>query len=117
MNRRKDDVAENVGDLPVDCVAWGAFTGQAALTEYAETSVGNPADPGGITPGKALERSIAPNCPTWLEAEDDTDDSATDFNEVAPNPEPAGFYDPVHMREANLHRMLSAIARRAGDAL
>jgi hypothetical protein len=30
---------------------------------------------------------------------------------------PGGFYDPVHMREPNLHRMLSAIARRAGDAL
>lgn len=28
-----------------------------------------------------------------------------------------GFFDPVHMREPNLHRMLSAIAARAADAL
>jgi hypothetical protein len=28
-----------------------------------------------------------------------------------------GFYDPVHMREANLHRMLSAILGRASGAL
>jgi hypothetical protein len=85
----------NVGDIPVDCVAWGDFSGQAALTKYAETSVGNPASPGGITPGKAIERSIAANCPTWLESDDDTDDSAADFTEVVPNPEPAGYYDPA----------------------
>lgn len=85
----------NVGDIPVDCVAWGHFTGQAALTAYSGTSVGNPASPGGITPGKSIERSLAPNCPTQLEGEDDTDDSATDFSEVTPNPEPAGYYDPA----------------------
>ena len=27
------------------------------------------------------------------------------------------FYDPVHMRAANLHRMLSAVLRRAAGAL
>jgi hypothetical protein len=31
--------------------------------------------------------------------------------------DPNGFYDPVHMREPNLHRMLSAIAGRTADAL
>jgi hypothetical protein len=88
-------VCWNVGDTPVDCAAWGDFTGQAALQEYAGTGVGNPASPGGITPGKSLERLITPNCPTWLEAEDDTDDSATDFAEVNPNPIHEGDYDPA----------------------
>ena len=31
--------------------------------------------------------------------------------------DPRGFYDPVHMREPNLHRMLSAIFARAAGAL
>jgi hypothetical protein len=31
--------------------------------------------------------------------------------------DPHGFYDPVHLRPANIHRMLSAVLRRAGDAL
>jgi hypothetical protein len=80
-------VCWNVGDTPVDCAAWGAFHGQAALEAYAGSPVGNPAFPGGIPPGKALERTEAPNCPTWLEREDDTDDSATDFLEATPNPQ------------------------------
>lgn len=84
----------NVGDTPVDCAAWGDFTGQQALTEYAETSVGSPASPNGIVPGKAIERSMAPNCPTQLEAEDDTDNSVADFNEVTPHPKDEGMYDP-----------------------
>jgi hypothetical protein len=31
--------------------------------------------------------------------------------------DPAGFYDPVHMRTANLHRMLTAVLARASGAL
>ena len=64
----------------VDCVAWAGFSG--ALP------VGTPASPG-ILPddGRTLERTIAPNCPTLLEASDDTDDSATDFS-VLPTPTP-----------------------------
>jgi hypothetical protein len=30
---------------------------------------------------------------------------------------PGGFYDPVHMREGNLHRMLTAVLARAAGAL
>lgn len=70
---------------PPDCVAWGDFTGP--LPVHVPTLVaGNPASPGGVTAGKALRRTIAPACPTFLEAGDDSDDSATDFSEVTPNP-------------------------------
>ncbi len=88
-------VCWNVEDFPVDCAAWGDFTGQAAIEAYAGTGVGNPASPGGITPGKSLERLITPNCPTWLEGEDDTDDSATDFVEANPTPFRTGMFDPA----------------------
>jgi len=67
---------------PPDCVAWGNFTGDASLS----SSAGNPESPGGVTAGRALHRSIASGCPTYLESADDTDDSATDFSEQDPNP-------------------------------
>ena len=70
---------------PPDCVAWGNFSA-AHPAANPELLVGNPASPGGVTAGKALERSIAAICPTFLEAGDDTDDSATDFSEQTPNP-------------------------------
>ncbi len=96
-------VCWNVGDTPVDCAAWGAFTGQAALAEYAGTGVGNPAFPSGIPPGKAIERTEAPNCPTWLEGEDDTDDSATDFLEATPNPQSPESPNPSeHLCESGM---------------
>jgi hypothetical protein len=88
----------NVGDTPVDCVAWGAFSGQAALQAYAGTGVGNPAFPGGIPAGKAIERTESPNCPTWLEGEDDTDDSATDFLEATPSPQSTQIWDSSEYR-------------------
>lgn len=70
--------------IPVDCVSWGAFTGNASLP----SSAAPPASPGGVTAGKALRRSIALGCPTLLEAGDDTDSSATDFSEQTPDPRP-----------------------------
>jgi hypothetical protein len=75
-----------VGDTPVDCVSWGKFSGEAKLQAYSGSSAGVPADPGGIPAGMALKRTIAPNCRTWLEEEDDTDDSATDFHDAQPEP-------------------------------
>jgi hypothetical protein len=62
----------------IDCVSYGGFAG----TPLSPT--GTPAAP--ISAGTSLERSIAPNCPTLLEAGDDTDDSATDFALAAPSP-------------------------------
>ncbi len=63
-----------------DCVSWGAFTGSTP------SASGSPADPTGIPDGMALGRTIEPNCPTLLEAADDTNDSAADFFDAAPNP-------------------------------
>ncbi len=71
---------------PVDCVSWGAFTGNALLPDNA----GLPASSSGVTPGKAIQRSIAAGCSHLLEPGDDTDNSAADFSEVTPNPRPNG---------------------------
>ena len=76
----------NAGGLPADCVAWGNFSGGAALQTAAGTTVGSPAAPGGIVAGKAIRRTIEPGCPTLLEESDDSDDSAADFAEVTPAP-------------------------------
>jgi hypothetical protein len=76
----------NAGGIPADCVAWGNFSGGAALQAATGTTVGTPVSAAGITAGKAIQRTIAPGCPTFLEAGDDSNDSATDFSEVTPNP-------------------------------
>jgi hypothetical protein len=72
---------------PPDCVAWGSFEGP--LPAHLPTlKVGNPAAPTGVKAGKALRRSIAKGCATLLDppATEDSDDSATDFSEVEPEP-------------------------------
>ncbi len=76
----------NAGGLPADCVAWGNFSGGAALQLATGTAVGSPVSPGGIAAGKAIRRTIEPGCPTLLEESDDSDNSATDFSEVTPAP-------------------------------
>ena len=64
-----------------DCVAWGGFSGSTP------SSSGSPADPlGGIPNGMALRRTIAPGCPTLLELADDSNVSAGDFFDAAPQP-------------------------------
>lgn len=70
---------------PPDCVSWGAFTGPFPAHVPALTA-GSPASPAGVTAGKALRRSIALGCPTFLEAADDTDSSLADFSEQTPTP-------------------------------
>jgi hypothetical protein len=76
----------NAGGIPADCVAWGNFSGEAALQAATGTTVGAPVSAGGITTGKAIRRKISPGCPTLLEDADDSNVSATDFEEVAPAP-------------------------------
>jgi hypothetical protein len=76
----------NAGGIPADCVAWGNFSGAAALQSATGTTVGSSVSPAGVTAGKAIRRSIAPGCSTLLEDSDDTNISATDFAEVAPAP-------------------------------
>jgi hypothetical protein len=72
---------------PPDCVAWGNFKGPLPA-HLPALEVGDPASPGGVTAGKALRRSIAKGCSTLLDPPptDDSDDSATDFGEVEPEP-------------------------------
>jgi hypothetical protein len=64
---------------PIDCVSWGDYDG----TNHA--LAGTPVDPSGVPDGMALNRTIAPNCPTMLENADDTNESATDFADATPN--------------------------------
>lgn len=64
---------------PLDCVTWGNYTGPAL-----GSPTGTPAPV--IPVGMAIRRTITPNCPTLLEAADDTDDSATDFSLATSNP-------------------------------
>lgn len=76
----------NAGGIPADCVTWGNFTGSAALATATGTTGGTPVSPGGITAGKAIRRKISSGCPTLLEESDDSNVSATDFEEVTPAP-------------------------------
>jgi hypothetical protein len=71
-----------------DCVSWGAFTGNAMLPDSAGSPFQGSGAAGAIGDGKAIIRSIAANCPTALDDADDTNNSAADFSESAPNPRP-----------------------------
>jgi hypothetical protein len=66
----------------IDCVSWGNFSGEAA------SPTGAPAAGGGVPDGMALRRSIAGGCPTFLDPQDDHDNSAADFEVVFPKPRP-----------------------------
>jgi hypothetical protein len=65
-----------------DCVSWGSFAGSL------KSPAGSPAAPGGIPDGQALRRTIAPGCASLLEASDDRNNSAVDFEVVFPSPRP-----------------------------
>jgi hypothetical protein len=67
----------------LDCVSWGGFSG-ASLP----SAPGPPATPGGIPDGMALRRTIAPGCPSLLEATDDRNSGTLDFEAVFPAPRP-----------------------------
>lgn len=64
----------------IDCVSWGGFSGPLP------SPAGAPAAE--IPSGMALRRTIAPLCPTALDAGDDRDNSAADFSVVFPAPRP-----------------------------
>ena len=74
----------------LDCVSWGSFSGPLP------SAAGSPATPGGIPDGMALRRTIAPNCPTLLEAADDHNNSAQDFEAVFPAPRPNSVTPTEH---------------------
>jgi hypothetical protein len=71
----------------IDCVSWGTFSGNATLPDPQSSSAQV------ITDGKALRRTIAPNCSTLLESGDDSDASGTDFS--LQNPAPRNNASPL----------------------
>jgi len=71
-----------------DCVSWGTFTGNASLPSSAGSPFQGTGPSGAIGDGKAIIRSISANCPTALDAVDDTNNSAADLSETTPNPRP-----------------------------
>lgn len=68
----------------VDCASWGSFSGPT-------TSPAGTPEPGGIPDGESIDRrtDISGGAGT-LEATDDTDNSANDFETEAPSPNPNG---------------------------
>jgi hypothetical protein len=66
----------------IDCVAWGSFSGSLP------SPAGAPTAPAGVADGQAIRRSIARGCPTLLDAVDDSDESAADFEPASPLPRP-----------------------------
>jgi hypothetical protein len=67
----------------VDCVSWGNFNNTSGTPLPSPT--GGNVDPTGIPDTKAIRRSIARGCPTWLEGPDDTN-SPSDWANVTPAP-------------------------------
>lgn len=65
----------------IDCVTWGSVSD-------SPLSPSGPPFSGTIPEGMALRRTIAPACPTLLEADDDSDASTLDFSPVFPAPRP-----------------------------
>jgi hypothetical protein len=69
-----------------DCVSWGNFSANSTLTANYGASA-NPGSPAAaLSSGMALRRSIAAGCPTLLEANDDTNNSAANFALTTPSP-------------------------------
>jgi hypothetical protein len=77
-----------INSTPIDCVSWGAFTGNASLPSSAGSPLQGTGGSGAIADGKAITRSITAGCPTALEDSDDTNNSTGDFSEGNPGPRP-----------------------------
>jgi Ca2+-binding RTX toxin-like protein len=70
--------------IPIDCVAWGQnFTGANNLPDKTTGNGSNM--PTGLL---ALQRNISANCPTALDAADDTNNAAADFTLTGASPTP-----------------------------
>ena len=68
----------------IDCASWGSFSGTTT------SPTGTP-EPGGIPNGESIDRRTnVSGGATTLEAADDTNDSANDFEAEAPSPNPNG---------------------------
>ncbi len=71
--------------IPVDCVSWGGanFFGAGNLPDG--TTPNGSTMPTGVL---ALQRNIGANCPTALDAADDTNNAGADFSLVGASPTP-----------------------------
>ncbi|MDQ3916286.1 MAG: hypothetical protein M3323_13325 [Actinomycetota bacterium] len=97
-------------DPPVDCASWGGYSGD-------DSDTGTPFNaPVGLLPGQSMERKISGGEDgERLDAEDDTDDSAADFQMAAPSPTgnagtPGGEANE-HARSVSLALRGSLVAR------
>jgi hypothetical protein len=84
----------------VDCFSWGSYSGNATTPSPS----GNPFNPaGGLTPDSAALRDISGGASaSQLEAADDTNDSAADFDFAgAPDPTGNGSGTPCDPEEYN----------------
>lgn len=72
-----------VGPGSDDCATWGSIPIFGMLDPFPDPQLANAA---AVGDGLALRRSIAPGCPTYLDAADDSGDSSADFAQVAPDP-------------------------------
>ncbi|MGH2692457.1 MAG: hypothetical protein ACRDHM_08135 [Actinomycetota bacterium] len=73
----------------IDCVSWGSFPGGAA---DQDGGAGTPFA-GGIPIGQSIDRKLGAN--NTLEATDDTNNSANDFEAEAPSANPNGPVNPL----------------------
>jgi hypothetical protein len=78
--------------FPPDCVSWGNFNNTSGTPLPSATGTPEAA----IVDGDSITRTIAPHCPTLLEATDDTNQSATDFFQGAPSPRPNSVTPTEH---------------------
>jgi hypothetical protein len=77
-----------ITELPIDCVSWGAFSGDGNLPSSAGTPFEGTGGSGAIANGDAITRSISANCPTALDDFDDTNNTDRDFSQATPGPRP-----------------------------
>ena len=87
----------------VDCASWGSYSGGAA--DQGANATGTPFNqPTGLVPGQSMERKIAGGMdPNKLDAGDDTNDSAADFQLASPTPQPnAASAATTHERSISL---------------
>jgi len=70
--------------FPADCVSWGEIPISTILDPFLPN--GQFANAAVIADGQSLTRKITRGCATYLDGPDDTDNSATDFAQIAPTP-------------------------------
>ena len=71
----------------VDCASWGSYS--AGATDQGASATGTPFNaPAGLVPGQSMERKISGGANAdKLDAGDDTNDSAADFQLASPTPQ------------------------------